>query len=79
MNKKQENKKKFICPNCKADLREVGLRNSQEGYAWFDCKINEKGEIGEWEETGFDARDGGEFYCSECGEELDLEKLGLTI
>lgn len=73
------NKKKFICPNCKADLKKVGLRNSQEGYKWFDCEINDKGEIEEWKEDDFDARDGGEFYCRDCHQEIDLEDIGLKL
>jgi len=72
--------KKYICPNCKADLKEVGIRNAQEGICWYDCDIiNDKGELGNWEEDEFEARDWGEFYCGDCNQEINMKKLGLIL
>lgn len=72
--------KKFICPFCKEDLRKVGIENLQSGVMVWNCEIiNDKGEIGEWGDEEFEGKDGGDYYCGNCQNELDLEKLGLFI
>jgi len=59
-------KMKLICPNCKADLNEVGLTNAQTGVAYYKVWINKKG-YAEYELDEFQPDCGeNEFKCNNC-------------
>lgn len=74
-------KKQFLCPNCQTDLTKTGITNIQDTAVFYHGTINKKGEIIKYREE-IDKREcceAGEFRCAECNQELDYEKLGISI
>ncbi len=70
MKKFPKQKDKHFCPNCKEDLREVGVGYGQQGTQFYNVTIDKRGVV--YKNDEFQADDGGEFYCNDCGDYLGI-------
>ncbi|MDD5354942.1 MAG: hypothetical protein PHY56_00135 [Candidatus Omnitrophica bacterium] len=61
----------MLCPHCKKDLKEVGIKNGVSGNRFYDMNLDKDGDIS-YEQDEFDSSGESWYNCGDCGDTIEF-------